>query len=77
MLPSSAAAGNSGERDRDLPVGSAAREGTQLLQSVPYLVLNECFGMQLFQTMDLSALQFFIFPVLISSFGWEGLRKVP
>lgn len=62
MLPSSAAVGNSGDQNRDVPVGSAAREGTQVLQSVPYLVLNECFDIQLFQSMDLSALQFFYIP---------------
>lgn len=33
-----------------------------MLQSVPYVVLNECFGMQLFQSMDLSTLQFFYIP---------------
>lgn len=53
---------NSGDWDRDVPVGSAAREGTQVLQSVPYLALNECFDMQLFQSMHLSALQDFCIP---------------
>lgn len=68
-LPSSAAAGNSGDCDRDVPVGSAAWEGT--FQSVPYIVLNECFDMQLFQSVDLSALQ--VFYILYSSFlFWLG-----
>lgn len=50
-------------------MGSAAREGTQVLQCVPYLMLNECFDMQLFQTMDHFGTVFlyslFSFPLLI------------